>query len=516
MATDAKRAAALAEVISALDTLGGRAPGATLRAEDWNGLVDTVRRVARLGPDEAGAGGDEEPLADATVRFEHLSVDLQKLLRSGPFADPRERTERNELQRRLRAIEDQLGALGLRADGLLAAVNQSETQVSRGRNDLRNLTHQVQGVTGLQREVGDLRVLLGSVRSDIGSVLELREDLADVELRALAETVGSLEEFRDRWRGENGEPLGFEGFASRLAEVQATAITDDELQEVLDNRINDVVVDPDVLRAAVLADLRQELDAGQERLRADMAGRITEAGAELRASLGAEVERAVGARLGELDPRVRELAAAAATQAVAEGLDARDRLLRETVLEAMDARLRESGTVLLSRVDELAQQLEGRVSSLAQRMITRDLLESSLATVETRLAGSIAELDSRIRDESRVRADAMAGLRRERATALAETTQRLELLIGERIRNEAVARTDAITAAVGAAAEGRRTELDELRRSVAGQFQSQIGEAVSAQVGAARADLERRMRVVVADTTAALEADITDLRRRIR
>ena len=102
------------------------------------------------------------------------------------------------------------------------------------------------------------------------------------------------------------------------------------------------------------------------------------------------------------------------------------------------------------------------------------------------------------------------------ATALAETTQRLELLIGERIRNEALQRTDAITAAIGAAAEGRRTELEELRRSIAGQFQSQIGEAVNAQVGAARAELERRMRVVVADTTAALEADITDLRRRIR
>ena len=186
-----ERATAIGFLLDRLRSLGGRVPGSVLTSDDWNGLVDAMTTVVRLS---TGAGsrvpgpapGAPGELPPGSVGLEELAPEVQNLLRSGPFADPDKLGGRLTLERRLAAATERLASVEARLDTLLAAQHRTETDLPRQGSDLRLVDQRVAGAGGLRAEVGDLRTLLGSVRTDVADALTLRQQLAGVDLGELA------------------------------------------------------------------------------------------------------------------------------------------------------------------------------------------------------------------------------------------------------------------------------------------------------------------------------------------
>jgi hypothetical protein len=513
MSTEQERAAALAEVLGTVEALGGRAPGARLRADDWNRLVNTLERVARLPVvTPAGAGAPAE-LQPGSVGFDELDADVQRLLRSGPFADPKSTGVQRELDRRLALLEGRLGALEGRLDGILAAVNRAEIEVTRGRNDLNMIDQRVAGAVTLKSEVGDLRTLVGSLRTDVGEALALRDDLAGIEVRDLADTVRDLAGFRDGWRDEADQPLTFSGLASRLDAVRSATVTDDELSSVLDTRLANFGVDTDTIRTGVFNDLQAELATSRAELRAQLLQSVADAAGSLRTELGADVASAVEARTTALSESFRGLAGEVAD----ERLGSVGTVLRGEMTGIVDDRIAafEPG-ISAAELGAVESRLSADIANLREVAATGETVNAAIGVSEARLSQRLNEIDLRIggRFEVLTRADAelAATLRRERTEAAAIETRRLESLISEASRQEAVERSGAIDAAVGQVTADLSTRVENTRRDLLADRDAAISRALDTAVAGLQSTLESRLRVVANDAVAALEADVAAVR----
>lgn len=517
MTTQEERAAALATVLDTLVGLGGRAPGSPLRADDWNALVGTLASVARL----SGAGDDGTPGASAgepgelppgSVSMEELAPEVQTLLRSGPFADPDKVGERFALDRRLVAATDRIAALESRLEALLSALRRAETDLSRQGSDLRLVDQRVAGTTGLRTEVGQLRTLLGSVRTDVTDVLELRRDLDGVDLGELRANVTDLAGFRDAWRDEQGRPLTFAGLSRRLAEVSDRAVTDEELGSILDARLDNFVVDPGPIRTAVTNDLRAELATATTELDRSTSATLTQALAELRAGLTAEVTRTVGARMTDVGDRLADIAGRAADERLAL---ARDEIRTETARLVEDRFAGLPPRVAPADLDELETRLVARVDEARAAAITPDAAEVLVGRASTDLGHRIDEVSAQVEANRRGQAELGSTLRRERGDAAAVEARRLEGLLDTRVRQEAVERAGAVAAAEQRVTADLGTRLEQTAQTLRAERDAAVATAVEARTGSIRGELEARIRVVAQDAVAAVESDVSDLRGRL-
>ncbi|MFC0533298.1 hypothetical protein [Phytohabitans kaempferiae] len=514
MASEEERAAEIAAVIDALTALGNRPPGSRLRSDDWNALVDAVGRVARLPA--IGTGGDAAAsgeLPPGSVGFEELGVDVQQLLRSGPFADPRQLSAQRELDRRLGALGDRLGAVETRIDALLSTVNRAETGLSRQGNDLRLVDQRVAGALGLKGEVGDLRTLLGSVRTDVADVLALRDEIGGIDLPGLRDRVTELSGFRDAWRDAQGNVVTFAAFSRRIAEAEDRAIDDEELRVILDSRFRDVVVDTGPIRTAVTNDLRVEVVAAKEELRADQQRRFNEALSALRADVESEIDRAVGTSIGQLTEKLGELAG----KVLDERLVRFREELREELIRIIDERLDKRPKGLLADdLLALEARLLARVDELDRSAATR----ADLSTLDTAIRADLGrrhdELAARVDGTQRGQAELASTLRRERADAAAQDNRRHESLLDQAIRREGIERAGAIDAAAQRVAGELRGELDATARALRAERDAAVTAAIQARTASIGSELESRLRVVAMDAVAAVEADVNALQGALR
>ncbi|EIV92712.1 hypothetical protein [Frankia sp. QA3] len=518
MAAEEERAAVIAAVLDSLSTLGGRAPGSPLRADDWNALVAALGMVVRLSA--AGDAGTPGPAAGAagelppgSVSMEELAPDVRNLLRSGPFADPEQTIGRFSLDRRLSAVTERLDALEARLEALLASLHRTENDVSRQGSDLRLVDQRVAGTTGLRAEVGDLRTLLGNVRADVADVLVLRQQLNGLDLAQLRANVTELTAFRDAWRDGEGQVTAFAGFSRRLTEISDRAVTDDELRTILDSRFDTFVVDPGPIRTTVTNDLRAEVLAAKEEIRRGSAISVARALADLRGSLDAEVIRVVGSQVAGLTAQLSDVAARAADERLAATRDE----LRAQTAQLVDGRIARLGPrVAPQDLADLEARLDTRVDAARSAGISRDEVGTLLTQARVDLGGRIDDVVAGVESNRRGQAELGATLRRERADAAAAESRRLEGLIDAQARRERLERAGAIDAAAQRVTTDLGSRIDLAAQASRAERDSAVASAVEARTAAIRGELEARVRVVAQDAVAAVESDIVDLRGQLR
>jgi hypothetical protein len=513
-----ERATAIGVLLDRLRSLGGRAPGSVLTSDDWNGLVDTITTVARLSTE----GGVRVPgpapsppgeLPPGSVGLEELAPEVQNLLRSGPYADHDKLGGRFTLERRLSAATERLSAVEARLDALLATLHRTETDVSRQGSDLRLVDQRVAGTGGLKTEVGDLRKLLGSVRTDVADALALRQELAGVDLGELRARVGELTEFRNAWRDPQGQPLTFAGLDRRLAEVTDRAVTDDELGPILDSRFDRFVVDPGPIRTAVINDLRAEVVAAREELGRTSAAAVAQGLAEVRAGVDAQIDRAVAGRTAALSDELTGIAGRAADARLAA---ARDELRAETVVLVDDRISRLGPRVAPSELAALDTRLTARIEEVRTAGVSLDAVTALVTPVRVDLGRRIDEVAAGVETNRRGQAELAAALRRERADAAAAESRRLEGLIETRVKRESTERAGAVDAAVQRLDADLRARLAETAQALRAERDVAVAAAVTARTSAIRSELEARIRVVAQDAVAAVESDVVELRGQLR
>jgi hypothetical protein len=447
--------------LARLGPLSEARPGELILAEAWNTVVDVLVEVARALIEE-----QERPVRPHDhpdqVQLGWLDPRLRQLVEGGPLADPANLARVNSLELttgRLQAALDELAAqvTELRERGREIATRDIEREAA-----VSIVRRKVEGIADGRDDVLDVRASLDAVRGRVERAVKLAEDLEaggePVDLGALQERVGVLDELRERLELPSGETLDGAAFERRLAELRNELVDEEKLN-------------------AALADHRAELDPGQEtalegRLRTSIDERFEADSAALRA----DVEARTDERLADLDQRVQK-ALADATPALRDGILADARAQAES--QAAEA------------VEKAGAQLRGEIEAGAT--VLRAQIDSEVAGVRAEMDDHIDKrIDERLPTRVAPLEEAIASTREDLA-ALGGRTERAESSIGG-----LSTRMDRIDSGIAAGLGELRAEFDKRFAEAESSFTKTLGE------------LESRVNRTIDERTAAIEAGIEE------
>jgi hypothetical protein len=428
----------LTALLARLGPLGETQPGELILAEDWNTVVDVLVEVARALVED-----QERPVRPHDhpdqVQLGWLDPRLRQVVEGGPLADPANTARVDSLERadeRLQAALDGLAAqvAELRERGREIATRDLEREAA-----VSIVRRRVEGIADGRDDVLAVRKSLDTVRTRVERAVELAENLEAggeaVDLGALKERVGGLEELRQRLELPSGETLDGAAIERRLAELRNQVVDEDKLD-------------------AALAEHRAELDPAQENA---LEGRLLTALDEKfetdAAALRTDIEARTDQRLGDLGQRVQ--------QALADATPA----LREGILAAARA---ESQQQVSAAVEQARAGLRAEIA--ASSTVLRAEIQNEVKGVREELDARIDErLDERIPPRMEPVERSLASTRAELA-ALTSRTERAESSAGG-----LSARLDGLDAGLAREFANLRVELDARLSQAEGSFTERIG-----------------------------------------
>jgi len=225
----------LRNLLEQLQTVSSFQPGDLIRAADWNTLAGVVTQLAQavLATDSAAVVAPHRHLDQVDLTW--LTQQVSDLVQRGPLADPAS-------QNRLSALEQTQTRLQSSLDGVTSTISDLRSRVTDvATNDLVRQT----AITSVQRTLSNvadpgpaiaaMRASLDSVQSSIATVQQAASSLVvgdkPVDVGGLAGRLTSLEQFRDGFKSASGQLLDGATLDQRFAQIQATAVTQDQLTQ---------------------------------------------------------------------------------------------------------------------------------------------------------------------------------------------------------------------------------------------------------------------------------------------
>jgi hypothetical protein len=528
---DLKRLGAL---LARLTAIGQVQRGGLIRADDWNALVAAVGDVAQavLAAEAAPVVPSHEHRDQVTSAW--LAPPLRELLERGPLADPATQARLLEIEQRLRRLADLVEDGGKRVEEFRGRITDVASRDLEREAALTKVRRSLDGVIDPRPDLLAVRTSLASVQKDLGSVLEAAARLTVngqvVDIGAVIERVTGLEQLRERLRFANGELLDAATVERRLAEVTASSVSHEELDEVLAQR--PVQVPPDVvagLEQRLGTQLRDQLTASNDnfgrQLRDEMNGRFQTVGALVDTRVADAIpgiSQTITAQVTVTIDEARRQAIAAAIAEAAQNLQTGTQALRDeltALVGAVTAGIPPAVEAALDR--QLPGQLAGlradleatvkRLDAVAQQSGRHEELIAQLATAVARLPQDQIALRAELRQMIAAEIDV-----RDTANRRA-TDQRLAAFEREMLDRLANASREAQNAAVGAAnrvavesaqaearglrgqllAEMRAVAREEIRATGRDQLVKAVDDALAAQLPSLVAAEVRRVTPVV-------------------
>lgn len=485
----------LQALVGRLQSLAGKRRGELIAADDWNALVQAVLEVTRA----ALASDRQESVAPHAhpdeVGLGWLDARLRQLLTAGGLADPAAKAELGKLRRALDRVGARIDVVDAGVKDVRFRVADVSTKDLAREADLTRVARRVDGLGDARIEVADLRTTLRTLEADVGRAVEvgrrLEVDGEPVDVADVVNRLAGVEELRDRLTAANGELLDAVAFERRVAQLETSLVTEDELDQAL-RPLRDTVagIDRAELLEAARRSALESVDSRVEGLDADLRAAITERFAEVEPAVAAAVDRATGA----LSERLLGVARQEIAQAVAQG----DAGLREEFNADLDRRL---SSLAGSIDDRLGQALEGVAERVTLELDARlpDLLgglEGRLATVE----GGHGDLGATV-EQLVAEVQATAGRVEVRLREEAAARSRLATQLAGRMDAVEASVTPSVEAAVAAMREGLRidlqAELAATRRDLEASLSAAARQAAATEVGLLATRLEGDVRVAL-------------------
>jgi len=393
MAEDATLAL-LARVVDELKPIGQQAPGAPLKAADWNRLVAAIGSLAGIIVARAEADRALLDKSFAAADHEHGGQVLLSWL-DGPTRDLVEKAANGSVEQtvaigrlggELKAVAERVASLAQALDALKAGVDGvRDKDDARGRQ-VERVQLDLETAKSLERRVGRIASNVEGFDAARRDLLEFRASLTgadgqQIDLEALGKQAQAVEDLRGRLTLADGQLASLRDLERQIARLETR---DAGGRTKVKEAVRDALLDATVFDSGALADrlagsVRAELDprlSGLEGRLATLAPKLDETAdglAGLRGSLTG-VDTRVGALSGRVDRAV-------AVEGRISGLGER--------LSAVE------GVANGARADVAGlAALDGRVRGIDER--TRGLTErlgTELGRVETRLLAVTADLD---------------------------------------------------------------------------------------------------------------------------
>lgn len=485
----------LQALVGRLQSLAGKRRGELIAADDWNALVQAVLEVTRA----ALASDRQESVAPHAhpdeVGLGWLDARLRQLITAGGLADPAAKAELGKLRRALDRVGARIDVVDAGVKDVRFGVADVSTKDLAREADLTRVARRVDGLGDARVEVADLRTTLRTLEADVGRAVEvgrrLEVDGEPVDVADVVNRLAGVEELRDRLTAANGELLDAVAFERRVAQLETSLVTEDELDQAL-RPLRDTVagIDRGELLEAARRSALESVDSRVEGLDADLRVAITERFAEVEPAVAAAVDRATGA----LSEQLLGVARQEIAQAVAQG----DAGLREEFTADLDRRL----SSLAGSIDgRLGQAVEGVAERVTLELDARlpDLLgglEGRLATVEGG-HGDLGATVEQVVAEVHATADRVEVRLREEAAA----RSRLATQLAGRMDAVEARVIPSVEAAVAAMREGLRIDLQAdlvaTRRDLEASLSAAARQAAATEVGLLATRLEGDVRVAL-------------------
>ena len=372
----------LAALTNRLVPLADMRQGTLIRADDWNLLVGAVLELARavLAEESGGTVGDHEHVEEIDIGW--LTPRLRALIEQGGLADPVSTRRLTTIERDGQKLKTQVDLLQSELDKIRVNLNDVKIRDIGRTSDFTILRRKFEAQSDVREEVLDLRATLGTIQENIGRALEVGDSLTvDGELPNFDELfsrVSGLEALRQRLTNPDGTLLDASTLAIRLAELQGTFVTQDQLDDALDD-----------VRTRPPQDLIDRLTVD---LQSVMDGRLATAREEQRAEFDQRYTRQE-----QLDQRLNDLTTQVRTETISRVDTLRGELMQQFVTQnGLESRLdgfgRDQENVLGQLVQrQLTSRLDELMGSLDQRYLTDATLSQRLGSFGTALQRQIIE-----------------------------------------------------------------------------------------------------------------------------
>src|SRR5258708_26764641 len=241
----------LRALLAQLKQVGSVQPGERILAADWNTLAGVIADLAQaVLAAETVATVPPHQHRDQ-VALDWVSQGVRAIIQRGPLADP--------------AAQNQLAAIAQTLQRFGAGLDETRITIEdfRGRltdvatNDLARET----AVTNVQRslsnvidprpDIAAMRASLDALQTNLVTVQRAAASLtvggALVDVGALAGRVSNLEQFREGLKAANGQQLDGRTIENRFAQLQASAVTQDQLLQAFKD--HPVVIPADQIQA---------------------------------------------------------------------------------------------------------------------------------------------------------------------------------------------------------------------------------------------------------------------------
>ncbi|MGB5156363.1 hypothetical protein [Desulfobacterium sp. N47] len=232
----------LQKLLKSLQPLAEKQAGDPVQSQDWNMLARTLISLA-----QTLLAREMEPTVVPHTHTEQVSLSwldpkLRNFMEQGPLGDP-------AITARLLKIEKNSQTIVTRIDSVANDLEKVRNQVSDvslkdivRESSVTTLNRKVTSIADGRDDVVQLRTSLNEINKELATVMEAADafkiDGKVADMTGINNRIKSVEELRKRLTNSSGELLDASKLEIRLADLENTLVTEEELDAAIKNLID--------------------------------------------------------------------------------------------------------------------------------------------------------------------------------------------------------------------------------------------------------------------------------------
>ena len=225
----------LRALLAKLQTVSSFQPGELIRAADWNTLAGAMAELAQavLATDSAATVPPHVHLDQVDLTW--FTNQVNDLIQRGPLADPATQNRLATLEQAQTRLQSNLDVATSTLSDLRSRVSDVATNDLVRQTAITNVQRTLSSVANPGPDIAAMRASLDSVLSSLATVQHAASSLVvngqPVDVGALAGRITNLEQFREGLKSASGQSLDGAALDQRFAQLQAIAVTQDQLTQ---------------------------------------------------------------------------------------------------------------------------------------------------------------------------------------------------------------------------------------------------------------------------------------------
>lgn len=411
-------------LIEKLTPLSQTMQGELIRAGAWNDLVGTVIELART---VLASSKDETIPAHVhteQVGLAWLDPRLRTLIERGPLADPEAAGRLASVERELTRTRGKFTTVDLGVREVRDRVTEISTRDLKREAEATDTRRRLDAMSDSRSELTTMRETLDAIHSDLATAIDVGRrftvDGEPVDANLLLDRLSEVETVHERLKTATGELLDASVYERKLAELENSLVTEQELEDALNNRrprLNapEKAAMMDELRTGLTATLNTSVDRSADELRAEMVAKL------------GDLDNRVNTAISAAVPGIRDSVTATVQAGFDTALEARAAELQAQSKQELDAREAAIRADQQAKDDELAGSIGGFDAKLSAAIDAAKV--QVLADAETKAIAIVKQETQAVAD--RLTTDMTALLRTNMDSLAADLTRTMQTTIAD-------------------------------------------------------------------------------------